>query len=180
MTGDTTTIFFRNIDGKVTVYSNTGEVKQLKSHIFEKTGIPPEFQRLYFRCKLLTDGTNLAKDVPCGCNLNLLVNLRGGGNNCEICFEKGECQCIECNRKMFCSDCSIKYHKHPSRSSHKRIIVLSSDQLQIYPKVLITVKHQCTMTMMMITIYLKTITPGLSSILVIHQTLVNFFKKHQW
>ena len=128
MTGDTTTIFVRSIDGKVTVYSNVGEVKQLKSHIYEKTGIPPEFQRLYLGRKLLTDCTDLVNDVLCDSNLNLFVNLRGGGNNCEICFENGEYQCIECDRKIICSDCCTKYHKHPSRSSHERIIVLNSDQ----------------------------------------------------
>ena len=128
MTGDTTTIFVRNIDGKVTVYSNIiGEVKQLKSHIYKRTGIPPcripeallwmqAFNRWHKSCERY------------GSNLNLHVNLRGGGNNCEICFEKDEYQCIECDRKMFCSDCCTKYHKHPSRSSHKRIIVLNSDQ----------------------------------------------------
>ena len=55
----------------------------------------------------------------------MLINLRGGGNNCDICFEKGEYQCIECENKIFCSECCTKYHKHPSHSNHNPIVVYS-------------------------------------------------------
>ena len=107
-------------------------MKQLKCCIHESTSIPPEFQRLYFGRKLITNCTNLVNDIPCGSNLNLMVHLKGGGNNyCEICYEKGEYQCTECDNKIFCSDCCTKYHKHPSRSSHKHIIDLNSDQTDL-------------------------------------------------
>ena len=53
-------------------------------------------------------------------------------NNCEfIRFEKGEYQCIECGRKVFCSDCCTKLHKHLSHSNHDPIALhLNSDHIK--------------------------------------------------
>ena len=119
------TIFVRNIDGSITSYSNIGELEQLKLRIYEKTGIPPGYQQLYFGRTLLTD--EMIRNIPSGSNVCLFIGLKGGGFNCEICYEVGEYQCNVCEKKIFCSDCCRKFHKHPSRTNHNPTILCSDE-----------------------------------------------------
>ena len=117
------TFYVRSIDGNVIVCSCNGELKHLNSQIFAKTGILPAFQQLYFGRKLLTKDT--IRNVPNASNINLLIGLMGG-HNCEICYEKGEYQCEGCDKKIFCSDCCIRFHKHPDRTTHNPSILCSN------------------------------------------------------
>ena len=123
---DQITMFVRNIVGTITAYNCSGELKCLKSCIYEKTGIPQDFQQLYFGNKLVTE--DMVAIIPNGSNINVCVRLMGGGNSCEICYEKGEYQCYQCNGKMFRSDCCSRFHKHPDRSTYNPTI-LHTDSL---------------------------------------------------
>ena len=79
-------MFVRNIDGTDTAYNCSGELKCLKSCIYEKTGIPQDFQQLYFGNKLVTE--DMVAIIPNGSNINVCVRLMGGGNSCEYAMKR--------------------------------------------------------------------------------------------
>ena len=93
------------------------KLSTLQSMIREKLGIPPSHQKLYYQGKLLSNDNQLAS-LPTESNIQLLMHLKGGGSNCEICNEPGEYKCEQCFQNILCKECCNRMHKHPSRMSH--------------------------------------------------------------
>ena len=93
------------------------KLSTLQSMIEERLGIPPSHQRLYTQGKLLSDDNQLAS-LHTESNIQLLMHLKGGGSNCEICNDTGEYKCEQCFQNILCKECCNRMHKHPSRMSH--------------------------------------------------------------
>lgn len=70
------------------IYDNC-KLSTLQSMIEERLGIPPSHQRLYTQGKLLSDDNQLAS-LHTESNIQLLMHLKGGRSNCEICNDTGE------------------------------------------------------------------------------------------
>ena len=109
------TFFVQDQYGQVKLYYVDG-MKNLKLQVYAETGIPEECQRFLYNNSLLTEENIIM--IPNGSTIILSLALKGGGNNCEICFENGVYICKDCDGKILCGDCCKKFHKHPDRSSH--------------------------------------------------------------
>ena len=94
--------------------------------MFAETGIPEKCQRYIYNRSLITE-RNISAILD-GSTLMLSLALKGGADNCEICFDHGTHVCKDCHEKLFCSDCCNKFHKHPSRSSHSPQVISSSSE----------------------------------------------------
>ena len=80
------------------------KLSTLQSMIREKLGISPSHQKLYNQGKLLSDDNQLAS-LPTESNIQLLMHLKGGGPNCEICNEPGEYKCEQRFQNILCKEC---------------------------------------------------------------------------
>lgn len=112
--------FIRAPDSNATYSCYVGDnckISTLQSMITEKLGIPQCHQKLYSCGKHLSDDHQLVS-LPSGSNIDLLIHLKGGGSNCEICYEAGEYRCEQCSQNILCKECCDRMHKHPSRTSH--------------------------------------------------------------
>lgn len=94
----------------------SGTLSQLKSEIYQKTGIPPDIQMFYKQKAIVDD--KILKSVPNEANLNMLLAVKGGTNYCDVCYEKSDYSCEDCSGKTFCKDCCTKIHRHPDRHDH--------------------------------------------------------------
>ena len=102
-------------------YRFDGNLINLKKQVCAETGIPEKCQRYIYKRSILTE--NNISAILDGSIVMLSLALKGGAKNCEICFDSGTHICRDCHSKIFCSDCCIKFHKHPSRSSHNPEII---------------------------------------------------------
>ena len=86
----------------------------LKKIIEREIGIPQSFQQLFYKNKLI----NSVHDFPQDANLQQKIKLKGGQNNCEVCFADSDIIfCSDC-KQHFCNECSIRFHRHPKRMNH--------------------------------------------------------------
>ena len=125
----------RDIDGNITVYSDIGELKQLQSRIYEKTGIPSEFQRLYFGRKLLTDAINGVKDIPSGSNIDMLINLEVVGIIVIYVLKKANISVLNVKKKYS--------------------VLIAVQSTTNIPVVAITILLLCTLIKILFRIYVK-------------------------
>ena len=112
-------LFVHTIDDKtITMQLKPGDtVATLKMKICEHTGIPMQLQKLFLATKHLNDDL-LIKYIDKDSNITMKVGLLGGSNECDVCFSPGSHVCMQCSGKVFCSECCIRFHKHPQRNSH--------------------------------------------------------------
>ena len=88
----------------------------LKKKVYSKTGVPPQLQKLFYKNRLINDSDSL-KRVPHEANIVQIIAIVGGGNECNVCFDKSQLFCSDCDQYL-CFDCNERVHRHPKRSQH--------------------------------------------------------------
>ena len=93
-------------------------MRKLESHQISKN--------CFIKNKPIIDDEAL-KGVPYEVNLNLLLEIKGGTNFCDVCYEQSLYACEDCSGKTFCKDCCMNIHRHPDRRDHAPYILSSPD-----------------------------------------------------
>lgn len=112
-------LVFVNLPGGKTLtvdLKSTCTISNLSAVILASTGIPQAHQNLYSQNKLVSTDEDLIA-LEDGSNLVLSIKLKGGANQCDICYENGDFHCEQC-QQTFCRDCCLRFHKHPNRVTH--------------------------------------------------------------
>ncbi len=88
----------------------------LKKKVYSKTGTPPRFQQFFYKNRHINNSESL-RSVPNEANLVQIIGIVGGGNECNVCFDKSAFHCSDCNQYL-CRDCNERVHRHPKRFQH--------------------------------------------------------------
>ena len=91
----------------------------LRQQVHAKSGIPPNVQCIYHTNRLVKD-CNVLRALPNESHLTINIGLKGGSKECDVCFEKSQYFCSQCNQNL-CTDCNTKVHRHPKRANHSPI-----------------------------------------------------------
>ena len=101
-------------------------LQQLREQVHAKSGIPPNLQHIYHTNHVIND-CHALQNLPNESNLTINVGIKGGGKECDVCFDKGQYFCSKCNQNL-CTDCNNKVHRHPKRANHSPIEISASQQ----------------------------------------------------